>query len=287
MRNIFLAALVLALAALPAYANSERKRHAEKPDYDAYKRELHLELSLIPDEPLEVGKPVKVLAKLVDTGSGRAMPESTLKVVHEHAFYLLLIDPTLTDYQHIHPAATDTDGLYAFTFTPKLPGGYRGWADVTSVKTSKQQFVMADLGRIQGKGIDRKESTRAEAGGYVFTLTFDNPPKLKKERMATISVTDSSGAPVTRLEPVMGTFGHLVGFHDDLRTSLHTHPMGAEPKDAGARGGPQLEFHMKPEAAGFVRLFLQVKVDGRELFVPFGINVEGKQGKDFQFKSIF
>ena len=42
---------------------------------------------------------------------------------------------------------------------------------------------------------------------------------------------------------------------------------------ADARGGPDIDFHIEPSHAGFLRLFAQVRVAGRDLFFPFGVTV--------------
>ncbi len=286
MRKLLSAALILALASMPVSADTERKRHAEKPNYDAYKDFLNLKLSLIPDGKLEMGKPVSVMAKLVDMRGGRAVTSEDLANVHAARFHLLLIDPTMTDYQHIHPQPGDLPGVYTFTFTPKKAGGYRGWADVKPLATGNQQFVVADLGRPIGGGIDKSQKYESVVDGYKFTLAFDNAPAVKGESMGTVSVATTAGQPVTTLEPVMGAYAHIVGFYDDFRTVVHTHPMGTEPTSDSQRGGPEMMFHLKPAKAGFVRLFAQVRIDGKDIYAPFGVTVaEEKKGMSFDFEA--
>ncbi|MBX9591216.1 MAG: hypothetical protein K2X43_18160 [Hyphomonadaceae bacterium] len=55
---------------------------------------------------------------------------------------------------------------------------------------------------------------------------------------------------------------------------LHVHPMGVEPTRDTQRGGPRLDFHIAPAKPGFVKLFAQVRIGGRDLFAPFGIVVK-------------
>jgi len=52
---------------------------------------------------------------------------------------------------------------------------------------------------------------------------------------------------------------------------MSVHPHGPEPKSKAERGGPEIAFHLKPDRSGFHRLYVQVRIDGRELFAPFGI----------------
>ena len=79
--------------------------------------------------------------------------------------------------------------------------------------------------------------------------------------------------PLTRLEPVMAAFAHLVGFYDDGRTVVHLHPAGGEITNPGLRGGPTLDFKFYPPKSGFLRLYAQVQVDGQAVFASFNLNV--------------
>ena len=71
----------------------------------------------------------------------------------------------------------------------------------------------------------------------------------------------------------MNAFAHLVGFYDDDRTVVHLHPVGPEVVDQTSRGGPSLEFRFYPPKDGFLRLYCQVSVGGKMVFVPFNVNV--------------
>ncbi|MEN9676762.1 MAG: hypothetical protein RIS76_2658, partial [Verrucomicrobiota bacterium] len=72
----------------------------------------------------------------------------------------------------------------------------------------------------------------------------------------------------------MASFTHMVGFNEDGKNVLHLHPKGPPVTDAAARGGPQLDFLLYALRPGFVRLFAQVQIGGKPVFVPFGLQVE-------------
>lgn len=230
-----------------------------------------VEMTLFPERTPAPGQSVRVVVQL--TLDGKPLTVDDIKTVHTQKFHLLVIDPTLTDYQHIHPTPTATPGSYLFTFSPKFKGGYRAWADVTPMATGEQQLAAADLGSPGEPKINKKPIDHAIVGKYRFGLSFDEAPTAGDETMGGITVTDSNGRKVTRLEPVMGAFAHIVGFYEDYQTVVHTHPMGEEPKGDADRGGPTLMFHLAPEQAGFIRLFAQMKIDGKDIFVPFGVKV--------------
>jgi hypothetical protein len=51
------------------------------------------------------------------------------------------------------------------------------------------------------------------------------------------------------------------------------HPIEARRLGPDDRGGPELRFRIFAPTPGYYRLFLQVQIDGRSRFVPFGIDV--------------
>jgi len=262
--KILCIAACLLISGCGIFAPDKAKPEAAKPT---------LRLTLLPQEPLSVGHATTVLLKLNDMTSRTLMTDDMLEVKHTKKLHLLVIDPSFRDYQHIHPQPTATPGIYIFSFTPKRPGGYRAWADVTPVFTGKQEYDMADLGAPKGAGVTKTESHESTVDGYHFTLSFDSAPVAGGESMGSITITDKNGEPVKNLEPVMGAFAHIVGFYDDYRTIVHVHPMGAEPQNDSDRGGPDLSFHLEPSKAAFIKLYAQVKINGKEIFTPFGVNV--------------
>ncbi|NDC57199.1 MAG: hypothetical protein EBZ69_10435 [Alphaproteobacteria bacterium] len=143
------------------------------------------------------------------------------------------------------------------------------------VATDKQEYVQTDMGTPakEKASIDKATSMMATVDGYTFTLALDGEPKAGSPVMGNVTVT-KDGQPFTGLEPVMGAFAHVVGFTEDYNSVLHVHPMGKEPTNDAERGGPKLEFHIEPEKAGFVKLFTQVRIGGKDIFAPFGITVK-------------
>ncbi len=230
-------------------------------------------LKLSPASPLSPGKEVEVIANL-KSKDGKPVTFDDLKIVHTKKFHLLIIDPTLTDYHHVHPEPTKTPGEYKFRFTPKNRGIYRAWADITSIKDG-HAYVIADMGApaVHKPVIKKITSYNAVVDGYKFSLTFDSRPKVGKASLGRITAKDKNDKPVTNFEPVLGAFAHIVGFTDDYRSIQHMHPMGKEPESEDERGGPELLFHFAPSRKGFVKLFAQIRINGKDIFVPFGVKV--------------
>ena len=80
------------------------------------------------------------------TSSGRPIAPEDMLVVHTRRLHLLIADPTLEDYQHVHPESGPAPGEWHFAFTPVLAGAYRVFADFTPVATNRGLYAYADVG---------------------------------------------------------------------------------------------------------------------------------------------
>ena len=228
------------------------------------------------DASLEVGKEVKATLRLKQL-TGAPVLITDLRVVHTERIHLLIIDPSLTDYHHVHPRPTAVPGAFEFSFTPTKPGPYRAWADLRTTLTGFQEYAEADLpANTTGLPLtDKTVKLRAEAEGLRYVLTLDKPRITAGTPVkAKLRVTDAKGRPFKELEPIMATFAHLVAFNEDGKTVLHIHPKTTKLPLPTDRGGPELELQLFAEQPGFYRLFAQVQIKGESKFIPFGVKVE-------------
>ncbi|KTD38930.1 hypothetical protein Lnau_0424 [Legionella nautarum] len=214
-----------------------------------------------------------VYIKLTDIKTNKPISLEDLREVHTQKIHMLIIDDSLNDYSHVHPSPTKEPGEYQFSWKPnKKEANYRIWADLVPLNTNQQEYVIADLYKTKANmtQIIPRITTETVVDGYKFKLSFDQPKlELGKATMGKIEITDAQDKPVHNLEPLMGAYAHIVGFSDDFNTVVHVHPMGVEPQQTTDRGGPELDFHIEPQKAGAIKLFAQVKINGKELFVPF------------------
>ena len=233
--------------------------------------------------PPSAGQPVPVKVRLT-TREGTPVSAADLLVAHTQRIHLLIVDAARGDYHHEHPTPTGVPGEYGFLFTPASSGSYRVYADVVPAATGIQEYVPADLPGRADETLAEVSSQavagstfNAEAGGLHFQLSLETgnrmPLHARQACTMRILVRGTNGEPVTRLEPVMNAFAHLVGFYEDNQTVVHMHPSGAEIADPTMRGGPELAFRFYPPKEGSLRLYCQVQVDGKPIFVPFNVQV--------------
>lgn len=230
-----------------------------------------------------VGSSTDLTLRLTDAAGGAITP-NRLAVVHEHKLHVMIIDEGLEDYVHLHPQA-NPDGTFSLSFTPRLARPYRIWADFrlaggdahtshadhgASITAAADLAIAAEQPATPLTAIEQFE---AVAEGLRLTLAPDAPSRVGREAVLRLNVAETNGAPFAGLEPLMGAYAHLVAFDAGATTLVHAHPDGPEPSSASARGGPDLVFRLTPTRAGPLRMFLQIKRDGREIGAVFAVVV--------------
>jgi hypothetical protein len=236
-----------------------------------------LKVSFASEGSLTPNKAQAVTLMLADAKTGAPIGPNELEIAHTKKLHLLIIDESLTDYQHIHPVPGAKPGEWTFNFTPKFARTYRVWSD-TKRNGADQEYVFADLavGAEKAQAPDAKPLVAGETSGLKFSLSFDGPVKAGEGVMGSVAVVDAkTGKPFTQLQPIMGAFGHVVAFSRDWGSIEHVHPLGDEPTKDTDRSGPVIGFHMEPQNAGVLKIFVQILANGRETIVPFTVNVEG------------
>lgn len=232
-----------------------------------------------PEPVPEAGRTYEVRFRLAGPGRVPVLPDD-LHTTHTEKLHALLLDPLFRDYHHEHPQPTEVPGEYVFRFTPAFPGPYRLWLDAMPVATGRGEFPVADFGYIRrpmAKAPPPPEAvTEAVAGG--FRARLELPPGglfFGNATVASVVLEEEDGSPLTRIEPFMGAFAHVVGFADNFQTILHIHPLGGMPV-AGQTGGPRIDFQLRPLQPGWLRLYFQFKVDGAEHLAEFAVPVAVK-----------
>jgi hypothetical protein len=242
------------------------------------------------------------------TSTGKPVGPADLLVAHTQKLHLLIVDPTLTDYQHVHPLPGRLPGEWTFQFVPRLGGLYRLFADFTPAATGRGLYASADLAVAGPVGpvADRSArpavgptteglavsgvvgqvgdlaarsarptvgpTTTADVDGYDFTLTASAPLRANRPADLALVVTRPDGGLVP-LEPIMGAFAHLVAFDEARSGFAHLHPNEtdlARPPDAVA---PRLTFKVTIPRAGRYAIWAQVNLGGQEVFAPFWVEV--------------
>jgi hypothetical protein len=242
-------------------------------------------MSIVTVAPAASGQKVQAVVTL-KTGSGKPVAPEDLIVTHTRRLHLLIVDPSLTDYQHVHPEPGRAAGEWAFSFTPQRAGAYRVFADFTPAATGRGLYAHVDLnvtgeatevgpsGTAVAKANAEDSTTVAmERDGVVFSLS----PGGKGARAAQpidlrFALRRTDGGNIS-LQPVMGAFAHLVAFDQARSGFAHLHPAETDLLRTPDSRNPVLNFKLTIPRAGHYVVWAQVNIDGRETFVPFDLAV--------------
>jgi hypothetical protein len=250
-------------------------------------------MSIATREPATIGREISAVITL-KTGSGKPVTPEDLVVTHTRPLHLLVIDPSLADYQHVHPSPS-ARGEWAFSFVPRATGAYRIFADFTPAATARGLYASVDLNvsgaataptldqvrdlrpsiaeidRTAAKGKDLTHGS-VQRDGIVFALSTAQPPRTGQPIDLRFAMRRLDGGNIP-LEPVMGAFAHLVAFDQARSGFAHLHPAETDISKRPDAKAPTLNFKLTIPRAGRYVVWAQVNLGGTETFVPFDLSV--------------
>lgn len=240
-------------------------------------RRWPMTLHFRPLDQLEVGKPCRFEMN-IKQADGSPLSEEDVALSHTRKIHLLAIDPSLDDYQHLHPEPDPLfKGIWRFTLTPKRAGDYRVYLDLIPLKSPRRVLLGASFNVPGDPEILslRQNGSVYFSGNRTFKLEQIRSDEKSPEMLLKFSAFDKNGNDLP-LSPVMGAFAHLVAFQPNADGFAHLHPLEYEPPKAENenRKGP-LTFSFKSPTSGSYRLWAQVKVgeDEQESFLPFDLKI--------------
>lgn len=233
-----------------------------------------VQLALKGDTAPAVGRPVRFTLTM-STASGKPIGPADLLVAHTKKLHLMVVDPTLNDYQHLHPVPGARPGEWVFEMTPSRPGLYRVFADFTPAATARGLYASVDF-TVPGEvaRVTRSTNSLWQAAGYNFELI--TPPYFKagvqSELRFRIFSPGAEPKPVP-LQPVMDAFAHLVAFDEERTGFAHLHPDQTDLNLKPDALRPELTFKVTVPQAGRYVVWAQVNLGGTEIFAPFWVDV--------------
>lgn len=212
----------------------------------------------------------------VRDSKGAGVGSLQLMEMHTRRLHALVIDPSLEDYHHEHPITSGRPGDFVFVMTPERSGNYLMWLDVTPLATGRNEAPQAVIGGgpVLTRPVAKVTRMSSSVDGWKFDLRLDRKKVVAGQMVnARLRVTDPAGRPCFGLEPLMGAFAHVVGFLDDRNTMIHVHSHGEPPHEL-SRSGPEVPFRFVVPKSGFLKLFVQIQVNGNILLAKFGFPIE-------------
>lgn len=239
---------------------------------DLERLQFPVEARVIPASPLQPGEPTDFTLMLM-TERGRPILPHELIVTHTELMHVLIIDPSLDDYHHVHPTPLGASGEWQFTLTPAMAGNYTVIVE-TVLQRTRRQIIARTQFDVPGEAAAPHfvhTSGEASLDGYTIRLTPERPPAARAEARMSLVVTRDDGSPL-RLEPIMGAYAHMVAFDEQGRGFAHLHPFFTGNETHPTE--PRLSFAMNTRQAGHYRIWAQLKLEGQERLIPFDLTFQ-------------
>lgn len=227
-------------------------------------------MRVTPDQAPVQGQEITLTLKL-QTSSGKPIAPEDLVVAHTRKLHIMIVDPTLEDYQHVHPEPGETPGTWQVSFQPHRSGLYRIFADFTPAATNLGLYANADLEVAASPEVVPPVEVAA-AEDLHFRLTPSAPFRAGQVTDLKLSVTRADGGSIP-LEPVMGAFAHVVAFDEARSGFAHLHPMEVDLLQPPDAHHPELNFQVTIPSPGRYVIWSQMNVGGTEVFRPFWFEV--------------
>lgn len=206
--------------------------------------------------------------QIFDTSISKVVTDVDLNISHEKLLHLVVYDPSLREFQHVHPVF---DG--------------RMWKADLNFSVNGNYFIWAQ-GELKVDGYEFSSSTRLEIVGGNPALP--SPPRLRDVRtgddkgsvatlgrsslkagqMAMLDLTFSRrNGSKPQISPYLGAFAHVIAVPADGDSIIHVHPMAGSSPEQGM-------LHVTFPNKGAYRLWVQF-VDASQIrTVPLSVKVK-------------
>jgi DMSO/TMAO reductase YedYZ heme-binding membrane subunit len=198
-------------------------------------------------------------------------PISLFQIKYEKIMHAIIVDSSLSYYEHIHPEQVGTDFNLKTSFPQE--GTYYIYLNYSPLGSTEQvdMFTITAGSPTEITQSNQKPETN-------FTKIVDNyEVTLIKQQPLTLEIKDNqTKKPITDLQPYLGAFGHLAMIHQQTQSFIHVHPTQT---NTSQLAGPSIEFlpmslnNIDPEK-GVYRIFIQFKHNDKVNLVDFTIQVE-------------
>lgn len=183
--------------------------------------------------------------------------------------HLIIVAEDLSYFAHIHPTMKAGTDHTTFTISHTFPesGKYKLWVDFKP--KGGNQMLSALKFNVEGQPVhtpqeivyDEKYTKRSLDDQYQFSLEMSDKIVAQNGVDIAFNISDSSGRPITNLEPLMAAGGHSVIISSDLTEFLHVHP--TTEVDANWRGGPNVSFKTSFPKPGLYKAWGQFQHQAR------------------------
>jgi hypothetical protein len=211
---------------------------------------------------------------------GRGIAYEDIVVSHTERIHLMAVDPSLTDYQHLHPKPGGQPGHYTFEIKPARSGTYSVFLDFISLLSQRRVLARTEF-TVEGDPDPAEIGSKTVVFSQGYRYELHGAPRgrfpVGEESQLELKVFSDEGEPTAEFGLVMGAYAHLVVFDEKHTGFAHLHPKNPFIYQQDPMN-PDLRFSFFPGEEGKYRLWAQLMIDGEERFVPFDLEVTDRTG---------
>lgn len=229
----------------------------------------------IVDWPKSAKAGVNTTLKLQVIDSKTGQVQKSFDEAHTKFFHLLITSKDLNWFLHEHPVM-DKNGTWSVPV--KFPAGTDYWIYGDVAPSGKGSQMLINSVKVNGakpawntKLVLSKTSVDGGLKGSLSTLA---PIEIGKKSTVQISLFDAkSGKPAGDTIPWLGAAGHLMIFHQDGQTVVHSHPAEDKANAALVKKGI-VRFNGRFPKTGKYKVYAQFNWKGKIRTLPFAIEVK-------------
>lgn len=222
--------------------------------------------------------PTMLEFQIFDASNG--MPTILYNKIYDKLMHLIIVDSSLTYFDHIHPELEEN--IFSIETSFPKEGRYHLYTDYQPFGAIEQQdaFTLFVGNTLSEQKPNQVEKYTDSEGGYTISLTKRNfsarEMSLGNVRM-TFTIKDVKGQPVTTLKPYLASFGHLVMINTATYDYVHVHPFDLKTPKPNSSSGPTVEFLPMglygPIKPGIYRVFAQFNPNNSLITTDFTIQI--------------
>ena len=208
--------------------------------------------------------------QMIDTAQNKLISESDLSLSHEAKLHMMIYDPSLKEFQHVHPQMTSAgNATWNVEVNFQVNGNYWVWVQ-GELASSGESFSASNRMLVTGAKPAWPETAlldlrSGEDSNSIVTL---GSTTLRAGKMAMLNMVFShkdGTSPV--ITPYLGAVAHVVATSSDGDVLIHVHPMAGSSANVGM-------LHVSFQEAGFYRLWIQFIDNGVLKTVPLSLEVK-------------
>ena len=172
----------------------------------------------------EANTPVELKLRVLDAKTGK--PQTAFDEAHTQRFHLMIASKDLNWFVHEHPVMAP-DGTWSISQVFPAGGSYWVYGDVAATsKGSRVLVTQVDVGGPKPTWDTRLVPTRvSNVGGLKGILSSLEPIQVGRRANLQVKLFDAqTGELATDTEPWLGAAAHLMIFHSDGQTVVHSYP---------------------------------------------------------------